>query len=152
MTNKISRRALFTLPSKGPTEKTFSLDAFYARRDTVPPELPHFAVRAPLGHVETTSVGVPRAALAPGEVSREQRGHAAAALGGPVTIIRSACLAWQGTSCWTCSERCPVEGAIVLDAGRPTVDTARCNGCGECVASCPATHNAIKLAVHGVSS
>lgn len=153
MTHKISRRTLFTLPSEARTEKTFSLDAFYARRPAAPAELPHFAVKAPTESVETTNVGVTRAAVPPWEVSREQSDRAAPGLGGPVTIIRTACIAWQGSSCWVCSERCPVEGAVVLDdAGRPTVDVERCNGCGECVAACPAPHNAIKLAAHSVSS
>ncbi|HKP61667.1 MAG TPA: 4Fe-4S binding protein [Polyangiales bacterium] len=151
MTHKISRRALFNLPSDERTEKSFSLDAFYARRPAAPAELPQFAVKAPVEPVETTNVGVTRAAVPPWEV--QQRNQAATELGGPVTIVRSACLAWQGSACWVCSERCPVEKAIVLDdAGRPTVDVTRCNGCGECVAACPAPHNAIKLAAHSVSS
>ncbi|MCY1075671.1 4Fe-4S binding protein [Archangium lansingense] len=55
------------------------------------------------------------------------------------------CLAWQGSFCSTCSERCPVEGAITLESGRPHVEEARCNGCGLCVQVCPAPLNALEL-------
>ncbi len=38
----------------------------------------------------------------------------------------------------SCVERCPVPGALRLDAGRPIVDPARCTGCGVCLHVCPA--------------
>ena len=57
---------------------------------------------------------------------------------GVFTVAEHLCLAWQGTSCSTCRERCPEPGAISVSAGRPTIDPAVCTGCGECVASCPA--------------
>ncbi|HYO70348.1 MAG TPA: 4Fe-4S binding protein [Archangium sp.] len=55
------------------------------------------------------------------------------------------CLAWQGSFCGTCSERCPVEGAIAVESGRPRVVEERCNGCGLCVQLCPAPINALEL-------
>lgn len=154
MSEKISRRALFGVPSKPeskPAEpRPFSLGDFYAERSspTQGAPLPQFPVRAPAPEHTTTSVGVTRPALPPWHLRREPRSVPVPKLGGPVTVVRSACLAWQGSPCWTCSERCPVEGAISLDAGRPRIDVARCDGCGECVAACPAPHNALKLAEH----
>lgn len=157
MSEKISRRALFTLPRAREAQRTtepegtpFSLGDFYAKRAprATSASIPRFSVRAPDAPLETTSVGVTRAALPPWELRREARAGGAPKLGGLVMVVRSACLAWGGTSCWTCSERCPVEGAITLDAGRPTIDVTRCDGCGECVAACPAPTNALKLAEH----
>ena len=55
------------------------------------------------------------------------------------------CLAWQGSFCSTCSERCPVEGAIAVESGHPRVVEARCNGCGLCVQVCPAPLNAFEF-------
>ena len=53
------------------------------------------------------------------------------------------CLAHQGTTCMTCSERCPVEGAIRLTGGRPQVVPDVCTGCGVCHHVCPAPRNAV---------
>jgi Pyruvate/2-oxoacid:ferredoxin oxidoreductase delta subunit len=66
-------------------------------------------------------------------------------LPGPVRVRPQLCLAWQGSFCSTCSERCPVEDAIVIEAGRPRVVAERCNGCGLCVQVCPAPINALEL-------
>ena len=38
-----------------------------------------------------------------------------------------------------------VEGAIVVTAGRPHVVSSRCDGCGNCVAACPAPILAFEL-------
>ncbi|MEK7415376.1 MAG: 4Fe-4S dicluster domain-containing protein [Planctomycetota bacterium] len=67
----------------------------------------------------------------------------------PVPVIGVAkistldCLAHQGTTCTTCSERCPVEGAITLTNQRPQVVADRCTGCGICHHVCPAPRNAV---------
>ncbi len=53
------------------------------------------------------------------------------------------CLAHQGTTCTTCSERCPVEGAIRLTGNRPLVVPDLCTGCGICHHVCPAPRNAV---------
>ena len=85
--------------------------------------------------------------------SRARSGEAA---GGPpvvspregrmtVRVRPRLCLAWQGSFCSTCSERCPVEGAISIESGRPRVVESRCNGCGLCVQVCPAPLNAFEL-------
>lgn len=156
MSEKISRRSLFTLtkrddasPNTEPEKSSrFSLTDFYAKRTPGGAAIPSFAVRAPTLPVPTTNVGVTRASHAPWELARGPREDGAPKLGGPVAVVRSACLAWQGSPCWTCSERCPVEGAIALEAGRPIIDPRVCDGCGECVAACPAPHNALKLAEH----
>jgi Na+-translocating ferredoxin:NAD+ oxidoreductase RNF subunit RnfB len=55
------------------------------------------------------------------------------------------CLAYQGTTCFTCSERCPEPGAITLDKGIPTVYADLCTGCGICHDLCPAPCNAILM-------
>lgn len=55
------------------------------------------------------------------------------------------CLSWQRSFCSVCVERCPVPGAIVLDAGRPRVVAETCTGCGICQHMCPAPVNAIMV-------
>lgn len=55
------------------------------------------------------------------------------------------CLAHLGTTCSSCSERCPVPGAIRLTDGKPSVDPALCTGCGVCQHVCPAPVNAVLL-------
>ncbi len=55
------------------------------------------------------------------------------------------CLAHQGTTCSTCSERCPVEGAIRLTGSRPQVVPDACTGCGICHHVCPAPRNAVLI-------
>ncbi|WNG35011.1 hypothetical protein F0U61_16160 [Archangium violaceum] len=62
-----------------------------------------------------------------------------------VRVRPQLCLAWQGSFCSTCSERCPVEGAIALELGRPRVVEPRCTGCGLCIQVCPAPLNAFEL-------
>lgn len=58
-------------------------------------------------------------------------------------ITPSTCLARAG--CSACNERCPEAGAIVLDAGHPRIEEARCTGCGACADACPAPERAIVL-------
>lgn len=55
------------------------------------------------------------------------------------------CLAHRGEFCATCSERCPVPGAVVVTNGRPRIDASVCVGCGACAFSCPAPGNAIAV-------
>lgn len=62
---------------------------------------------------------------------------------GLARIETTDCLAWQGTLCSVCSERCPVEGAIRIEGGRPTIVEERCTGCGTCQHVCPAPYNAV---------
>ena len=63
-----------------------------------------------------------------------------------VAIIQGRfCLAYQGGMCFTCSEQCPVPGAITSKLGIPTVHLDICTGCGICHDLCPAPHNAILI-------
>lgn len=58
-------------------------------------------------------------------------------------ILDRFCLAWQGSFCSVCSERCPVEGAITTEQGKPRIDPAICTGCRICHDVCPAPKNAV---------
>ncbi len=62
-----------------------------------------------------------------------------------VKIDSIACLAFHGTVCTACTERCPVENAITMEAGRPVINPNICTGCGVCQYVCPAPGNAILL-------
>lgn len=55
------------------------------------------------------------------------------------------CLAYQGTSCTTCVDRCPVPGALVLTQGLPRVEPSICTGCRICHEVCPAPGLAIRI-------
>lgn len=64
---------------------------------------------------------------------------------GTAKITEHLCLAHHSTTCTVCSERCPVEAAIQVADGKPTVDEQVCTGCGVCRYVCPAPENAILL-------
>lgn len=55
------------------------------------------------------------------------------------------CLAYRSLFCSTCVERCPVEGAIVVEQGIPRIVASACTGCGECHQVCPAPENAVLM-------
>jgi ferredoxin len=60
-------------------------------------------------------------------------------------ILDRFCLAWQGSFCSVCVERCPVEGAITTELGKPRVNPDPCTGCRICHEVCPAPKNAVFL-------
>ncbi len=61
-------------------------------------------------------------------------------------VLASACLAYIGSFCSICKERCPSPGAIVVDEqGRPRVDAIQCTRCGVCIGVCPAPINGFEL-------
>lgn len=64
---------------------------------------------------------------------------------GTARVTPQLCLAYHHTTCTVCGERCPVEGAITVTDGKPTVDQDTCTGCGVCRYVCPAPENAILL-------
>lgn len=65
-------------------------------------------------------------------------------------IRAAACLA-ATSFCSVCSERCPRPGAIVVVGRVPRVVAAACDGCGRCIAACPAPTLAIGLTPRGAS-
>ncbi len=64
---------------------------------------------------------------------------------GLAKIDSIACLAFRGTVCTVCVERCPVENCMTMEGGRPTIDAEACTGCGVCLYVCPAPGPAIHL-------
>ncbi len=60
-------------------------------------------------------------------------------------ILDRFCLAWQGSFCSVCAERCPVEGAVIVQQGKPRVNPDFCSGCRICHDVCPAPKNAVFL-------
>lgn len=55
------------------------------------------------------------------------------------------CLAYNHSFCTVCAERCPEEGAIELNQGKPHIIAQNCTGCGICHSVCPAPMNAIMI-------
>ncbi|QDT05402.1 quinol dehydrogenase periplasmic component [Rubripirellula lacrimiformis] len=64
---------------------------------------------------------------------------------GTARVTPHLCLAYHSTTCTVCSERCPVERAITVSDGKPSVNEDVCTGCGVCRYVCPAPENAILL-------
>lgn len=60
-------------------------------------------------------------------------------------ILDRFCLAYQGSFCSVCSERCPADGAITVEQGRPRVNPDFCTGCKICQDVCPSPKNAVFL-------
>lgn len=60
-------------------------------------------------------------------------------------ILDRFCLAYQGSFCSVCSERCPVDGAITIEQGKPRINPDFCTGCRICHEVCPAPKNAVFL-------
>ena len=57
---------------------------------------------------------------------------------GVAVVVSDACVAWSWSGCTVCRDKCPVDGAITLDAqGRPIVHPDYCDGCGTCEHECP---------------
>lgn len=71
--------------------------------------------------------------------------HSIPKIMGTARVTEHLCLAHHSTTCTVCSERCPVESAIVVADGKPTVAEEVCTGCGVCRYVCPAPENAILL-------
>jgi ferredoxin-type protein NapG len=81
------------------------------------------------------------AACEPGVLSRE-----AGIDMGTARIDPQVCLAYSGTGCSVCVERCPVSGAIEIDDRmRPRIAQDACTGCGICQHVCPAPQNAVGI-------
>ncbi|MGZ3454584.1 MAG: 4Fe-4S dicluster domain-containing protein [Polyangiales bacterium] len=133
----ISRRELFGVFRRANAQEAkpkegFSLTDFYARREGAPAPLPTFRVRDGGIPTETTRVGVTVE-----DPSREFQLRF-------VRVKPEACLAYH-SFCTVCSERCPVDGAIVIELGRPRIVETHCTGCGICVQVCPAPLEALEL-------
>ncbi|MBK7538532.1 MAG: 4Fe-4S binding protein [Myxococcales bacterium] len=60
------------------------------------------------------------------------------------SVVGARCLALT-SFCAVCVERCPAPSAIALRGGLPQIDPARCDGCGQCLAACPAPVLALAL-------
>lgn len=68
-----------------------------------------------------------------------------AAVIGVAAVERDKCIAWNWGDCNRCVPACP-EGAIGVDEnGRPSVDAARCTGCGACEAACDRSSKRLDL-------
>ncbi len=70
-----------------------------------------------------------------------------------IPLIGESCLARRNVVCRSCGDECD-EGAIrfrpvIAGVAVPTLDPARCNGCGECVRVCPAAAIAIAASATG---
>ena len=93
------------------------------------------SLREARGKIVATSPPVDPEAPLESEMARDQI----------VRVQPAACIAFRGTLCSVCVERCPEPGAIVTNYGRPEIVAEHCTGCGECVQRCPAPVNALTL-------
>ena len=51
-------------------------------------------------------------------------------------IEQEHCLPYQGPECGACAHSCPVPGALVWAAGKPSIESKKCLGCGQCREFC----------------
>ncbi len=100
---------------------------------------------APSSAPDVAPTVAPPPSVAPMPSGRPKPGPMRPGRPGIFAISEQHCIAWKGTSCSTCRERCPVPGALTVAGGRPTIDAALCTGCGDCVAVCPAPILAIRF-------
>jgi Pyruvate/2-oxoacid:ferredoxin oxidoreductase delta subunit len=133
-------------------KEDFSLDAFYRGRsergETTGPTLPKFRVRSELfvDAPETSPIGLPAREPVVRDVVDFHPPPPASSQRYAARIRPGACLAHLGTFCATCQERCPEQGAILVEGGKPRISKASCTGCGQCVPLCPApSRSAIEL-------
>jgi ferredoxin len=139
-------------PEPAAEPPAFSLDRFY--RDRAPaPVLPVFAVRPALGHATTRVGGGPTVAATRPDIPAPTAAPPAIAIAADQVprVLDSACLATR-SFCSVCVERCPRPGAIVVEQGRPRVVPAACDGCGHCIAVCPAPVLAFVLVARATPS
>lgn len=64
---------------------------------------------------------------------------------GKAAIEKHICMAFQDVMCDYCVRSCPVNGAITLFNGKPSINESNCNGCGICVANCISEYKGIKV-------
>ena len=68
---------------------------------------------------------------------------------GLAVIDRTKCLAWaKNEYCVVCDEYCPYKAVKVEkkgDVAYPSIDPAKCRGCGACEAGCPAEPIAVTV-------
>jgi MauM/NapG family ferredoxin protein len=64
---------------------------------------------------------------------------------GLAMLQQHSCLAYNNSFCSVCAERCPEEGAIEVERGKPRIVAENCTGCGICHSVCPAPVNAIMI-------
>jgi ferredoxin len=121
---------------------SFSLDAFYAARAAAP-ALPAFAIKAEVA-VPTTRIGLGRTEGAAAPAQAPAAVTVALPPGLVPRVLEHNCLATR-SFCSVCVERCPHDGAIVIEAGSPRIVETRCDGCGHCIAACPAPILALEL-------
>jgi ferredoxin len=146
-------------PEAAPPPPAFSLDAFYAGRESAGSvavdRIPTFAITA-REVIPTSSVGTPAERDARSGVA--QGAPLAALPPGMVPELRPhACIA-SSSFCSVCVERCPAPGALVMEPRGPRVVEEACTGCGKCIQLCPAPVNgfsivprrAAKEVAHGV--
>jgi ferredoxin len=142
--DRLSRRGLFGLLKKddSPKPPAFSLEGFYGKRGAMSSAaIPTFELRPNLPETEATDIGNTTLPAAPPPWAPSS----APSIDGVVRVRPYACLAYLGTPCSVCKERCPEPGAIVLFAGRPLVNPDLCTGCGACVGACPAPVNGFDI-------
>lgn len=69
-----------------------------------------------------------------------------------VSINETTCLPYSGPECGACAASCPVDGALVWDMTRPSINIVLCTGCGMCRESCIVEPKAIAVkSLHSTS-
>ncbi|HAT27317.1 MAG TPA: hypothetical protein DCS89_09900 [Gammaproteobacteria bacterium] len=60
-------------------------------------------------------------------------------------IATDQCLPYLGPECGACRDSCPLDGALIFEGVRPTINSEVCVGCGLCREVCIANPKAIGI-------
>ncbi|MDR1702457.1 MAG: 4Fe-4S binding protein [Sporomusaceae bacterium] len=63
---------------------------------------------------------------------------------GKAVLDENTCLAFtEGKLCLVCAEQCPSQAVLIDEHHRPSIDVAKCTGCGACENVCPLEDSAV---------
>lgn len=124
-----------------PVCPTGTIALFGTEKGTVHMDTPYMKLNeAPCDFCEKCIEACPTGALRKDEISFAPLGKA--------TMIPANCVTYNQVMCDYCVRGCPVEGALVFEAGKPVIKDENCTGCGHCVFSCIHEPKAIFIAVN----
>lgn len=63
-------------------------------------------------------------------------------------INKELCLPYSGPECGACTASCTVDGALIFECDKPTINLDLCVGCGLCREACIVEEKAINISIY----